>query len=187
MVAKEKPFFKAGVMKNQITFITGGARSGKSGYAQAQALALAEQPVYVATAKPCPADQEFKARVQRHIADRKDRWINMEEPFHVSKLPLEEKVVVIDCVTLWLTNFFSLFHQDVDGALDALKHEIDRIKEMRARFFIVSNEIGMGVHAHTEAGRRFTDLQGWANQYIAGKADQVILMVSGLPLSVKPQ
>ncbi len=168
-----------------ITFITGGARSGKSNYAQQQALELSANPIYVATAKIYANDQEFKSRVQRHKSDRDERWMSIEEQFYVSKLPLQNRVVVIDCVTLWLTNFFSLYKYDAQQSLEDIKKEIDALKKINAQLFIISNEIGMGVHAETEIGRKFTDLQGWANQYIAGVANKVVLMVSGIPLIIK--
>jgi adenosylcobinamide kinase/adenosylcobinamide-phosphate guanylyltransferase len=168
-----------------IIFITGGARSGKSNYAQQQSLALSPQPVYVATAKVYANDEEFKQRVQRHILDRNKNWTTIEEQVYVSKLQLENKVVVIDCVTLWLSNFFSLNKHDINQSLQAIKNEIDALQNIPATFFIISNEIGMGVHAETEIGRRFTDLQGWANQYIAAKANKVVLMISGIPVIIK--
>ncbi|MBS1599709.1 MAG: bifunctional adenosylcobinamide kinase/adenosylcobinamide-phosphate guanylyltransferase [Bacteroidetes bacterium] len=170
---------------HRIIFITGGARSGKSRYAQQKALELSQAPVYVATAKVYANDEEFKQRVNRHITDRDSRWKSIEEQFHVSKLPLENKVVVIDCVTLWLTNFFSLHKYDIEKSLEGFKKEIDALKKINTHFFIISNEIGMGVHAETEIGRKFTDLQGWANQYVAEAADEVVLMVSGIPMKVK--
>lgn len=175
------------VAKKTICLVTGGARSGKSSYAQQQALEISSSPVYVATAKIYANDDEFKQRVQRHKLDRDERWTSIEEQFHVSKLPLENKAVVIDCVTLWLTNFFSFYKCDVEQSLQAIKEEIDTIQKINARFFIISNEIGMGVHAETEIGRKFTDLQGWANQYIAGLANKVVLMVSGIPVIIKDQ
>ena len=165
--------------------ITGGARSGKSTYAQKEALRLSRNPVYVATAKVAANDVEFSARVQRHKGERNEQWINYEEPLYVSSLPLTGKTVVIDCVTLWLSNFFSLHKMDVDACLQSLQNEINILSETEAFIFIVTNEIGMGVHADTEIGRRFTDLQGWANQYIAGIADKVVLMVSGIPVIIK--
>lgn len=170
-----------------ITFITGGARSGKSSYAQKEALRLSSSPVYVATAKLYEGDKEFSARVSRHKEERDNRWTSFEEQITVSKLPLEGRVVVIDCVTLWLTNFFSRYKMNIDDCLQAIKQEIDVLHKMSGMFFIISNEIGMGVHAETEIGRRFTDLQGWANQYIAGKAEKVVLMVSGIPVVIKQQ
>lgn len=170
-----------------IHFITGGARSGKSRFAQQQALALSDHPVYIATAKQYKDDAEFADRIRRHQADRDERWVTIEELLYPSKLPLQGKIVVIDCVTLWLTNFFSLYTQNVEQCLDAIKKETDALQDMDADFFIISNEIGMGMHAHTEIGRKFTDLQGWANQYIAQKADAVTFMVSGIPLHIKKQ
>ena len=173
--------------KKGIVLITGGARSGKSKYAQEQALELSPHPVYVATAKLYANDEEFLQRIQRHKADRDDRWTSIEELFHVSKLPLENKTVVIDCVTLWLTNFFSFHKYDAEKSLKCIREELDAIQKINARFFIISNELGMGLHAETEAGRKFTDLQGRVNQHIAAIADKVILMVSGIPVIIKPQ
>lgn len=172
---------------NSLIFITGGARSGKSRYAQNEALRLSQQPLYIATAKVYASDDEFKQRVQRHKTDRDERWTSIEEPLYVSKSAITHRVIVVDCVTLWLTNFFSLYKYDVAKSLQAIKEEIDIIKKTEAVFFMISNEIGMGVHAETEIGRKFTDLQGWANQYIAEQADRVVLMVSGIPVNIKTQ
>jgi len=166
-----------------IIFITGGARSGKSGHAQQMALSLSANPVYVATAKVWDAD--FEKRVKRHQNDRDERWTNYEEKRNVSMLPVEDKVCVIDCVTLWLTNYFIDTKNDIDASLVLFKEQIDTLHKMPGTFIIISNEIGMGVHAETEIGRKFTDLQGWANQYAATKADKVILMVSGIPVVIK--
>ncbi|HEU4552133.1 MAG TPA: bifunctional adenosylcobinamide kinase/adenosylcobinamide-phosphate guanylyltransferase [Chitinophaga sp.] len=164
--------------------ITGGARSGKSRYAQELALSLTPNPVYVATAKVWDAD--FEQRVRRHRQDRGPAWTSFEEQLQVSALPLEGRVAVVDCVTLWLTNFFMQHQQQVDACLQSLQHEIQLLLQKKnTTLIIVTNEIGMGVHAATETGRKFTDLQGWANQYIAGHAQKVILMVSGIPVPVK--
>ncbi len=166
-----------------IIFITGGARSGKSSYAQQLALSLSTHPVYVATAKVW--DDDFGQRIQRHQHERDNRWTNMEEQRDLTTLSLDNKVCVIDCVTLWLTNFFMDTKNDVDAALVLFKHQIDALSKRPGNFIIISNEIGMGVHAETPIGRKFTDLQGWANQYISAAADKVILMVSGIPLTIK--
>lgn len=170
-----------------ICFITGGARSGKSRYAQEAALQISDAPVYIATSNVPKNDEEFATRVKRHQTDRDERWRTYEEPLYVSELPLTNKAVVIDCVTLWLSNFFSLYKTDVDASLRSLQTEIDALKNMEAIFFIVSNEIGMGLHGQTEVGRKFTDLQGWANQYIAAKADKVVLLISGIPVIIKEE
>jgi adenosylcobinamide kinase / adenosylcobinamide-phosphate guanylyltransferase len=167
-----------------IIFITGGARSGKSSYAQKRAKALAHNPVYVATARHW--DEDFGERIRKHQQNRGSEWQNYEVEKHISKLFLTGRVVVIDCVTLWLTNFFIDSKQNMGVALYEFTKEIDLISKINATFIIVSNEIGMGVHAETEVGRKFVDLQGWANQYVAERASEVYLMVAGIPWKVKP-
>jgi adenosylcobinamide kinase/adenosylcobinamide-phosphate guanylyltransferase len=164
-------------------FITGGERSGKSRYAQNRALTLSENPVYVATARHWGGD--FEDRIRSHQQERGSEWTKYEEEKQVSTLPLQHKVVVIDCVTLWLTNYFTDFKSDVQQSLAAFKKEIDVLHTMNATFLIVSNEIGMGIHAATEVGRKFVELQGWANQYVAALSEEVIFMISGIPLQVK--
>jgi adenosylcobinamide kinase / adenosylcobinamide-phosphate guanylyltransferase len=168
---------------SRLIFITGGARSGKSRYAQELALRHSDCPVYVATARVW--DEEFRQRIDRHRQERDERWTSMEEEKQLSRLPLDGRVVVIDCVTLWITNFFSDLHADIDACLEACRQEIDALAMRDAILILISNEIGMGLHADTLAGRQFTDLQGWVNQYIAAKADQAIFMVSGIPLTIK--
>lgn len=171
------------VNKKEVIFITGGARSGKSRHAQGLALKWSANPIYVATARKW--DGDFQDRIRRHQQERDDRWSSIEEEKHISGLDLKGRVVVIDCVTLWITNFFIDLKNDIDAVLEACKKEVDDLCRQEAVLIIISNEIGMGVHAETEIGRKFTDLQGWVNQYIAAKADTVILMVSGIPLTVK--
>lgn len=166
-----------------IIYITGGARSGKSRFAQEKALQLTNAPVYVATAHIW--DDNFAERVQLHKNERGPEWTTYESETNIHKLPIENKVVVIDCVTLWLTNLFVAFENNIDDSLTAFKEEIDALTELSGTFIIISNEIGMGVHADTEIGRKFTDLQGWANQYVASKAEEAIFMVSGLALNLK--
>lgn len=100
-------------------------------------------------------------------------------------MEIENKVALIDCVTLWLTNFFIKHKNDIQLSLEEFKKEIDSIVAMNGTYIIVSNEIGMGVHAETEIGRHFTDLQGWANQYVAAKANETVLMVSGIAVKIK--
>ena len=166
-----------------IIFITGGARSGKSRYAQQLALQLSNNPVYVATARHW--DDDFEKRIQRHQSERDERWISIEEEKHISGLSLSDKVVVMDCVTLWLTNFFTDTKYDIDASLQQGKQEIDQLDTANNTFIIISNELGMGMHAETEIGRKFTDLQGWMNQYIAQKANKVVFMVSGIAMEIK--
>ena len=167
---------------SKIILITGGQRSGKSRHAEELALSLAENPVYVATAHVW--DEEFRERVRRHQERRGPQWTNIEEEKYLSRYDLTGRVAVIDCVTLWLTNFF-FENQDVDKTLQTVKEEFDRFTEKDATYIFVTNEIGSGGVSVDAVQRHFTDLQGWMNQYIATRADQVILLISGIPLRVK--
>ena len=167
----------------KVIFITGGQRSGKSSFAQNKALELSSNPVYMATSRIW--DDDFKNRVERHKYDRSENWINIEEEKEISKHDLTGKVVVLDCITLWLTNYFSDNNYDVDKSLEEAKQEWNKFIKHNFTVYVISNEIGMGVHADTEGARKFTDLQGWMNQYIAKQADEVYLMVSGIPVKIK--
>ena len=166
-----------------IIYVTGGARSGKSRYAQNLALELSPEPVYMATAKVM--DEDFSTRVNRHRKDRGPEWTTYESQRDLYKFPFQGRTVVIDCVTLWLTSLFMECQYDIERPLADFKREIDEIRKLPGTFIIISNELGMGLHAETAMGRKFTDLQGWANQYVAGIADQAVFMVSGIPLYLK--
>ncbi|WP_149206346.1 bifunctional adenosylcobinamide kinase/adenosylcobinamide-phosphate guanylyltransferase [Flavobacterium johnsoniae] len=167
-----------------IYLITGGERSGKSTYAQNLALQLSDSPMYVATARKW--DSDFQNRIDRHQQERDERWTNIEKEKYVSEIDFSGKVALIDCVTLWLTNFFVDNKNNVESSLEEAKKEFLSIaNQENATLIIVTNEIGMGVHAATEIGRKFTELQGWMNQFLASKADEVVLLVSGIPVKIK--
>lgn len=166
-----------------IYLITGGERSGKSSYAQQLALELSASPVYVATARKW--DGAFEQRIKRHQNERDSRWSNIEEEKCISNLDLLNKVVVIDCITLWLTNFFVDTKNNVEQSLSEAKNEFEKVKSIKGTYIFITNEIGMGVHATTEIGRKFVELQGWMNQHVAKNADKVILMISGIPVKIK--
>lgn len=166
-----------------ITLITGGQRSGKSRYAQQLAETFSDKPVYLATARVW--DEEFKLRIARHQNDRGEHWQNIEEEKILSAHVLTHKTVLLDCITLWLTNYFFDNHFNVDLALLQAKAEWERFVQQDFTLIVVTNEIGMGVIPDNEASRKFADLQGWMNQFIATRADQVILMVSGIPVKIK--
>ncbi|RHR60946.1 bifunctional adenosylcobinamide kinase/adenosylcobinamide-phosphate guanylyltransferase [Parabacteroides sp. AF17-28] len=166
-----------------IVLVTGGQRSGKSKYAERLALSLAANPVYLATARVW--DDEFRQRVLRHQADRGPEWTNIEEEKYLSRHDLSGRVVVIDCVTLWGTNFFFDSDGDTKRSLDELKDEFNKFTDQDAYLIFVTNEIGLGGVSPDAVQRKFTDLQGWLNQYIASRADEVILMISGIPMKVK--
>lgn len=167
-----------------IYLITGGERSGKSTYAQNLALKLSNSPTYVATARKW--DSDFQNRIDRHQQERDERWTNIEKEKYLSEIDFSGKTALIDCVTLWLTNFFVDHKNDITLSLEEAKKEFLLIADQEnITLIIVTNEIGMGVHAATEIGRKFTELQGWMNQFLASKADEVVLMVSGIPVKIK--
>lgn len=167
---------------SKIILITGGQRSGKSSEAERMALSLSDNPVYVATAHIW--DEEFGQRVKRHQERRGPQWTNIEEERYLSRHDLTGRVVVVDCVTLWLTNFF-VDSQDALQTLEAAKQEFDLFTARDATYIFVTNEIGSGGTSENAIQRQFTDLEGWMNQYIARHADEVILMVSGIPVKIK--
>ncbi|MBR0534046.1 MAG: bifunctional adenosylcobinamide kinase/adenosylcobinamide-phosphate guanylyltransferase [Bacteroidales bacterium] len=167
----------------RIILITGGARSGKSSKAEALALSLAADPVYLATARIW--DDEFRERVRRHQERRGPQWTNIEEEKYLSWHNVAGRVVLVDCLTLWATNFFYDLEGDTDKALEAIKAEFWRFTDQDATFIFVTNEIGLGGTSDNALQRKFTDLQGWMNQYVASLADEVFLMVSGIPVKIK--
>lgn len=186
---------------NKLILITGGERSGKSTYAEQMALSLSENPVYVATARIW--DEEFRLRVEAHKARRGPQWTNIEEPLHPGKHNLAGRVVLVDCMTLWATNFFfeesggesdarldekeehQLRKEQTDRALQHLCEAFDELVSQPATFIVVTNEIGWGGVPVNPVQRRFTDMLGWANQHAAAVADEVICMISGIPVRVK--
>ena len=173
---------------SKIIMITGGQRSGKSRYGEQLAEQLAERPIYMATARIW--DDEFAHRVQRHQERRGERWTTIEEEKWLSRHDVTGRVVLVDCLTLWCTNFFfdnqgDSQEYDVDGLLRMMEDEFERFTRQDATFIFVTNEVGSGGVSENALQRRFTDLQGWLNQYVASKADEVILMVSGISVKVK--
>ena len=130
-------------------------------------------------------DEEFRQRVQKHQERRGPEWTNIEEDKYLSKYKVEGRVVLIDCVTLWCTNFFFDHQSSVKEALDEAKQEFDLFTKQDATFIFVTNEIGLGGTSENLIQRKFTDMQGWMNQYIASKADEMTLMVCGIPVKVK--
>lgn len=167
----------------KIILITGGQRSGKSEQAEALALSLSTNPVYLATAHIW--DDEFRERVRRHQERRGPEWTNIEEEMYLSRHDLTGRVVLIDCITLWLTNWLTTNSVNVDAILAEAEREFDAFTQHDATYIFVTNEIGLGGVSDNALQRKFTDLQGWMNQYIAQQADEVILMVSGIPVKIK--
>lgn len=182
---------------SKIILITGGQRSGKSVYAEQLALSLSDNPVYMATAHIW--DDDFRERVRIHQQRRGPQWTNLEEEKYLSKHDLTGRVILIDCLTLWATNFFfegasvgsnvsevsMEFQKESLCVLDEMKKEFDKFTMQDSTFIFVTNEIGMGGTSSNAVQRRFTDLLGSLNQYVAAKAEEVTLMVSGIAVKIK--
>lgn len=168
---------------SKIHFITGGQRSGKSEYAEDLALKLSDSPVYLATSKVW--DEEFNKRIQIHKNRRTTAWINMEEAVKISTIKVSSKVILLDCITLWLTNIMDEHEYDMDVSLKFAMAEWDKFIALNNEVIVVSNEIGLGVIPMEKSTRQFVDLQGKMNQYIAQKAQKATFMVSGIPMQVK--
>lgn len=169
----------------RIIMITGGQRSGKSAYAEQMALSLSDTPIYMATAHVW--DDEFRQRVLKHQQRRGPQWTNIEEEQYLSRHNVEGRVVLIDCCTLWATNFFFADgkEQPVDSCLLDLKTEFDAFTNQDATFIFVTNEIGLGGVSGSDVQRHFADLLGAFNQYVASKADSVIMTISGIAVEIK--
>lgn len=169
----------------KVILITGGQRSGKSSFAQRLALSMSDNPVYLATSRIW--DDEFRERVERHKRDRGAEWENIEEEKFLSRHDFTGRTVLVDCLTLWATNFFFDHRNDTNLPLQQLKKEFDKLMKQNTCFILVTNEIGSGGTSADGLQRRFTDLLGWLNQYAASFAAEVILMVSGIPVPIKKE
>lgn len=149
---------------------------------------LSDAPVYIATAHIW--DEEFRLRVDKHKERRGKQWTNIEEEKFLSRVNIYNKVAVIDCLTLWCTNFFYAESNgdempETEKTLKEIEREFDEFTRQDATFIFVTNEIGSGGVSGNAVQRRFTDLLGWFNQYVASKADDVYLTVSGIPVKIK--
>ena len=166
-----------------IHLITGGTRSGKSTYAQNSALNLSENPIFISTSRIL--DEEFEERIAQNKKDRDKRFVSVEKDRCISEVYISDKVVVVDSVTLWIMNIFMDLDQDIAKTLLFIKSEVEAIERANAQIFLITNEMGMGANGESKFARKFIDLQGWVNQYLAKKAVSVTMMVSGIPLKVK--
>ena len=167
----------------KIIYVSGGQRSGKSSFAQSMAENMSDNPTYLATARCW--DDEFRERISRHQSDRGEQWDNLEEEVEISNLSLTGKVVLMDCVTLWLTNIFTDNNLDRNKSLEIAKDQWSKFMSQDFTLIVVSNEIGLGVIPIESSTRAFVDLQGWMNQYIAKSADEAYTLISGIPLRIK--
>ena len=165
----------------KLTLVLGGARSGKSRYAESLIAALPPPWVYVATAQA--GDAEMAERIAAHRVRRGPQWHTLEVPRDLAAAlkSCQTGPVLIDCLTLWLSNLM-LAGADIDAATAELD---DALAAAKAPVVLVANEVGSGIVPDHPLGRRFRDLQGLLNQRIAARAERVVLVVAGLPLAVK--
>ncbi len=170
--------------------ITGGARSGKSRFAQKLAVEAGGRVLFVATAEA--KDEDMRLRIEAHRESRPRDWKTLEAPLGVSEIigqhAGETEIVVIDCITLLVAN---IMLQDVKKAsaeelvleeIEALTSQMDKL---RATFILVTNEVGLGLVPDNELGRRYRDCLGQANQILAQRVDEVYLMMAGIPIRLK--
>lgn len=165
-----------------VLLITGGARSGKSSYAEVRVLALPGRPCYIATAEA--SDAEMAARIAAHRARRGADWQEVEEPLELIRALRATDGAgprLVDCVTLWLTNLM-LGGRDWRAEAEAL---VAALPAQQSPVVFVTNEVGMGIVPENSLARAFRDAAGWMNQALAAAADEVQFVVSGLPLKVK--
>ena len=165
------------------TLVLGGARSGKTAFALAQAELCGLKCVYIATA--AAHDDEMARRIERHKAERNATWATVEEEIDLPRVMVREssidRVILIDCLTLWLSN---VLFADLD--LDAMSFAlVSSVARAKGPVIFVSNEIGLGIVPDNALSRRFRDAQGLLNQRIAKACERVVLIAAGLPLTLK--
>jgi adenosylcobinamide kinase/adenosylcobinamide-phosphate guanylyltransferase len=183
-------------MSHKIIFITGGARSGKSSFALNEASKINGQMAYIATAEAL--DSEMKKRIEKHKKDRGDKWDTYEEslkiPDTLSDIKNKYSVVVLDCLTLWLSNLMHKSIQVEDNINEFINilaslsrsNRLNRLNDFNGlNLFVVSNEVGMGIVPDNEVARKFRDIAGLLNQKVAEKADEVYLVTAGIPMRIK--
>ena len=176
-----------------MTLILGGARSGKSSYAQNLAEETGKSVTFLATAQAL--DDEMSARIQKHRAERPAHWATLEIPLDIAThvRQIKSDIVIFDCITLLVSNLLMQFVQQdlVDEALflSSLQKEMNELlsglRTIDQHWLIISNEVGLGLVPEYQMGRVYRDGLGWANQTLAREADKVIFMVAGIPMIVK--
>lgn len=182
----------------KITFVIGGARSGKSSFALREASKVEGQKAFVATAEVL--DDEMKDRIERHRIERGTEWNTYEEPINISGVLLEVKdkypVIVLDCLTLWLSNVLLQAEMAVDRQIldETIREFTETLLALnsgtlkpgpKTQCFMVSNEVGFGIVPENKLSRQFRDLAGALNQKVAEIADEVYLVTAGIPIKIK--
>ena len=171
----------------QMVFITGGTRSGKSSFAQQRCEAYPGELLYIAPAEA--ADDEMLQRVRLHQETRGERWHLLEEPLWLTEKLVEaatgKSALLLDCVTLWVSNLFFHFEEKSAPVLAEVDRFIELAWQLDEPLYLVSNELGSGIVPENRMARQFRDLAGIVNQRLAAAADEAWVVVSGLPLKLK--
>jgi len=171
-------------MPKQIILITGGARSGKSKYAEERAAGLGPRRLYVATAEA--KDDEMAQRIAAHQKRRGSAWTTVEEPVQLAETLLagggRTDCALVDCLTLWLSN---LILRDDESVEEKIENLVQTLPRLDFSVVFVTNEVGAGIVPDNPLARRFRDLAGWTNQRLAALAHEVVLMVAGIPMIIK--
>jgi adenosylcobinamide kinase/adenosylcobinamide-phosphate guanylyltransferase len=172
--------------QGSVTLVLGGARSGKSRYAQ-QLAGESSRVVFVATATI--SDEEMRVKIERHRADRPRDWTTVEEPLDLPRVlrerEAESDLIMVDCLTLYAANLLDAEGEN-DGAIDRrIEALCETLQRTQCAIVLVSNEVGSGIVPEYPLGRRYRDLLGELNQRVAAIADDAVLMVAGLPLALK--
>lgn len=174
-------------VQTALTLITGPSRSGKTALALKLAEAYPFPRVYLATAQPL--DEEMTVRIRRHREERGGRYNTVEEPLDLIRalesLPGSTHIVIIDCLTLWLSNLLGQESAGEETIPEAVQALIRFLRGFPVPALVISNEVGWGIVPEHPLARRFRDLSGKANQELAAAADQVLLTVAGIPLVLK--
>jgi adenosylcobinamide kinase/adenosylcobinamide-phosphate guanylyltransferase len=170
----------------KVIFIIGGCRSGKSSHALNLANQLPGHKIFIATCMP--HDKEMEERVLLHKKQRSRAWTTLEVPVHlpeeISKNSQKENVILVDCLTLWISNLI-LENDDQENINAHIRELIQSLEKAQGPIILVSNEVGTGIVPENKLARRFRDAAGFTNQKIAACADNVIWMVAGIPVGVK--
>lgn len=176
-------------MKQNVTFVIGGCRSGKSSFALDQANRISGKKKYF-VATSVPTDSEMEKRVVKHQQERGNDWQTIEEPVEIHAIINQYSstagVILVDCLTLWASNL--LFQSEDSDQIDTAIHNLENaLEKSQCPVFLVSNEVGMGIVPENDLARKFRDIAGLVNQRIASVSDRVVMTVAGIDVQIKPK
>ena len=179
-----KSEFKKGCM-----LVIGGAKSGKSSFALQVCNTMDRDRIFLATAQAL--DKEMKERIIRHQTERDREWLTVEEPLNIAaaigKLDDQDKLILLDCLTLWINNLFMKYEDDHQKIESSVEELLKQLSGIRGTIIVVSNEVGSGIVPDNPLARTYRDIVGSANQRIASISKKVVTVITGLPLVLKDE